>query len=129
MEFTTEQQQYIDELLQAEQQKVVDIQSQLDTLQQSQQTKDDELLQLQTQLFQQKVDSTLKDANLLEFKDVINVSNEDELNAVIEKLSNAVSSTQADFEPSKKRYTSAYDYAKQTGDNIGMLKSIFGFKN
>jgi len=123
MEFTTEQQQYIDELLQAEQQKVVDIQSQLDTLQQSQQTKEDEIQQLQAQMFQQKVESVLKENDLLDFKEVINVTTEEELNATVEKLNAAVHSTQQDFQPTGKRNTSVYDAAANKGDTVAMIGS------
>lgn len=123
MEFTEEQQQYIDELIQAEQQKVADVQTQLETLQQSQQTKDDELQQIKTEMFNQKVETALKDAGLLQFKDIVNVSTEDELNEVIEKLSTAVSSSQQDFQPTGKKVTSAYDQAVSKGDTVAMIGS------
>src|SRR5690606_2442238 len=101
-----ETQDYINQLLEAEQQKVVAMQTQLDTLQQSQQTKENELQELQTKLYNQKVEQSLKEANLLQFKDIVNASTEDELNEVIEKLSTAVSSTTQDFHPTGKRNTS-----------------------
>src|SRR5690606_1302533 len=104
-------------------QKVAEMQTQLETLQQSQQTKENELQELQAKLFNQKVEQALKDANLLQFKDIVHVSDEDELNEAIEKLSTAVSSTTQDFQPSGKRNTSAYEVASNKNDTVGMIGS------
>lgn len=120
--FNEQQQQFIDQLLEQEQQKLTDLQSQVDTLQ----AKEAEIKTLQDKLFAQTVSTTLKENGLLEFAEVINVTNEDELKATVEKLTAIVESKQEVFEPSKKRQTTAYDQAYAKGDTVGMIGSKLG---
>ena len=86
-----------------------------------------QIQQLKAELLQTKVVAALKEAQLEDFADFLNVSDEQELQSKIEKLSKIVEQRKLNnsYIPQDHKQTDAYSYAKSKGDTLGMIKAIF----
>lgn len=100
-----------DELMQYKPQELTDEQKQIQ--------------QLQADLLQQKVISSLKDANLEDFIDFLNVENEEELQAKVNKLSKVLDDRKLNnsYVPSDHKQTDAYSQAEQSNNVQGMISA------
>ncbi|WP_346200135.1 hypothetical protein NSQ96_16270 [Caldifermentibacillus hisashii] len=85
--------------------------------------------QKQQELFDKEIHLTLKENGLEQFKDIIKVSNSDELKDTIKKLNKIVNNIKIEvgYVPEDHKQVTAYEQAKQKGDTKGMIKSLFGF--
>lgn len=90
-----------------------------------------EVERLKAELLQQKVMSTLQQIGAEEFAEFIFVSSESEIQDKVSRLQEILKKRTVDlsFQPDNHRHLDPYSAAKKNGDNVGMLKSIFGIKN
>jgi len=86
-----------------------------------------QIQQLKAELLQAKVVSALKDADLEDFAELINVSNEEELQSKIKKLTKILENRKIKnaYVPQDHIQTDMYSRAKSKGDTLGMIKAIF----
>ncbi|UOR12182.1 hypothetical protein [Halobacillus amylolyticus] len=89
------------------------------------------LEQREKDLFKREVGAELQSAGLGQFKDIVKVSDEQELASTIKQLNKAVNDMKIDnsYQPNSHKQTDALTVAKKNGDTQGMLKSIFGFNS
>ncbi|MBU5445684.1 hypothetical protein, partial [Paenibacillus sp. MSJ-34] len=84
-----------------------------------------QIKQLKADLLQQKVVSALKDAELDDFIDFLNVENKEELHAKVDKLSTVLDGRKLNnsFIPQDHKQTDAYSQAEKTGNVQGMISA------
>lgn len=126
MEFTPEQQAHIDGLIQAEQSKIAELESQIEGLKPKEISDEQkEIQQLKADLLQQRVVSQLKEMELDDFIDFITVGSEDELQPKVDKLFEIVSNRKLNnsYVPERHKKQTAYDKAEQAKDTVGMIGS------
>lgn len=85
-----------------------------------------EIARLKAELNHQKIVSQLKSANLDDFIDLVNFSEDEiETQRQIDKLNNLLEQRKLNnsYEPDNKRPTTAYDQSAAKGDTVGMLQS------
>jgi hypothetical protein len=133
MEFTEEQQAHIDNLIQAEQAKIAELESQIEGLKPKELTNEQkEIQKLKADLLQQNVVSQLKSMDMEDFIDFITVNSQDELQPKLDKLNEIISNRKLDnsYVPEGHKKQTAYDKAEQAKDTVGMIGSklskIFG---
>lgn len=82
----------------------------------------------EAELFKREIKASLKESGLEEFEEVINVSNEAELKATINKLTSIVNNIKVSlsFQPTDNTKQDSYTVAKQNGDSKSMIKALFG---
>ena len=85
----------------------------------------------QQELWQKQVQLTLRENGLEKFADIVKVSNEDELNDVVKKLTAIVNEIkiQNGYIPADHKQMTAYEQAKKQGNTKNMIKAIFGMKD
>ncbi|WP_155116416.1 hypothetical protein [Anoxybacillus flavithermus] len=84
----------------------------------------------QQELWQKQVQLTLKENGLEKFADIVKVSNEDELNDVLKKLTAIVNEIRIEtgYIPADHKQMTAYEQAKKQGNTKNMIKALFGMK-
>ncbi|MED0717434.1 hypothetical protein [Aeribacillus composti] len=95
-------------------------------------TEEEKALQAkQQELWQKEVSLSLKEAGLEKFADIIKVSNEDELNDVVKKLTDIINEIKIEtgYVPADHKQMSAYEQAKKQGNTKNMIKALFGMNN
>lgn len=85
--------------------------------------------QKQKELFDKEIHLTLKENGLEQFKDIVKVSDNDELKETIKQLNKIVNDIKVSvgYVPQDNKKVTAYEQAKQKNDTKGMIKSLFGF--
>ncbi|MDN4070859.1 hypothetical protein QYF50_23420 [Paenibacillus vini] len=132
MEFTEEQQQYIDGLIANQKATweaeylVPAIAERDELLQYAPKQKTDEqkeIEQLKAQLQHQKLVSSLEKANLSDFVDFLDVQEDEEVQAKIEKLNAVLEARKLsnNYVPDNHKQTNAYDQAASKNDVTGMI--------
>ncbi|WP_110932373.1 hypothetical protein [Paenibacillus bouchesdurhonensis] len=86
-----------------------------------------QIKQLKADLMQAKAVAALRDADLDDFVDFLNVENEEELQVKIDKLSKVINDRKLNnrYIPSEHRQTGAYSNAQSKGDTVGMIQAKF----
>ncbi|GIP52202.1 hypothetical protein [Paenibacillus vini] len=132
--FTEEQQQHIDQLIADkkatwEAEQLAPVIAERDELLQyapKQKTNEQkEIEQLKAQLQHQKLVSSLEKANLSDFVDFLDVQDDGEVQAKIEKLNAVLEARKLsnNYVPDNHKQTSKYEQAAQKGDTVGMLQA------
>lgn len=136
MEFTQEQQEHINQLLQQEKQKfeqevLKPVQEELAKYKPKEPTEaEKEVERLKAELLQQKVISAFRQAGAEEFVELISVSDEKELEGKVNKLQEVLKKKTIDssYKPDNHKHQSVFDVAKSKGDTQTMIKALFGLK-
>lgn len=83
----------------------------------------------QQELFEKEVELELRSAGLEQFKDIVEVSDTDELKKTINQLNKVVNDMKLSlgYVPEDHKQVTTYQQAKSKGDTKGMIKSLFGF--
>lgn len=126
MDFTPEQQAHIDSLIQAEQIKITELESQIEGLKPKELTDEQkEIQQLKADLLQQHVVSQLKSLDLEDFMEFITVDDKEELQPKLDKLNEIISNRKLNnsYVPEGHKKQTAYDKAEQAKDTVGMIGS------
>ncbi|AKG35260.1 hypothetical protein [Paenibacillus durus] len=133
MEFTEEQQAYIDQLKTTwETEVLAPITAERDELLQFKPAEKSDaekaLEQREAELFKKEIDIELKANNLNDFSDLLNVSNTEELKTKVTQLTKILDARKLNnsFQPKGHKQTDKYSQAKAQGDTRNMIKSIFG---
>ncbi|MBY6273926.1 MAG: hypothetical protein CW346_17275 [Bacillaceae bacterium] len=135
---TTQEQQQQDQ--QQEQQQTVDMKTYLELVAKMEKMeqmlsqeaeKAQKMAEKEQELFQKQVQLTLKENGLEKFADIVKVSNEDELNDVVKKLTAIVNEIKIEtgYVPADHKQMTAYEQAKKQGNTKSMIKAIFGMKD
>ena len=136
MEFTPEQQAYIDQLLADAKNKWVKdelapLQTQVAELEQfkPKEKSDAEkaLEQKALELWQKEKNLILKENNLHEFADFFSANDAEQLKKDIEKLNKVLESKKLNnsYVPDGHKSADAYSQAKKNNDTLGMVKALF----
>lgn len=136
MEFNEDQQAHIDQLLSTAKMEwetsilspIITERDELLQYKPQQETEHEkEIKKLKAELMHQKVVATLKEADLEDFSEFLQLENEEELQNTITKLSTVLDARKinSSFEPDNKRTTSTYDNAASKKDAVGMIGAKF----
>ncbi|CDX03338.1 Hypothetical protein DPCES_3452 [Desulfitobacterium hafniense] len=136
MDFTEEQQQYIDNLIAETKTKwetevLAPIQSQVKELEKfkpaEKSDKEKEIEAKEKELFDREKSLILRDRGLRDFEDFFVVSDLKELDKQIEKFNKILEAKKLNnsYVPEGHKATDAYTHAKQNKDTLGMVKALF----
>ncbi|MFD2703923.1 hypothetical protein [Salibacterium lacus] len=83
--------------------------------------------QKEKELFEKEVNIELQQKGLEDFADVIQVSNKEELNNMIEQLEKVVNQRKLDnsYQPENHKQSDEYSNAKSNGNTKDMIKALF----
>lgn len=124
MEFTEEQQQYIDQLVSDTKSQWEDERNELLQFKPKEETEQEkEIAQLKAQLQHQKLVSNLEKAGLIDFMDFVGVGDDEEVQAKIDKLNAVLEARKLsnNYVPDNHKQTSKYEQAAKNNDVVGMI--------
>jgi hypothetical protein len=128
MEWTDEQQQEINKLIEA---ATKPLQKELEKTKvklPKEPTEDEKALQEKAKsLWKKQVSLTLQENGLGKFDSLISAKDEDDLKTKVESLNKIVSEFKVDhsFKPEEHKHEDAYSQAKKKHDTVSMIKSFF----